>query len=233
MNELLSPPPTPLSQPAQQPLIDWDYWQSRRPFFLEVCEDLPAYLLLPEINRLLQHIHDDQTRFLIDTLWHTGARVSEALALTKDSFHLSTDKDSLVILNTLKQKKRGRPKSGDREKTPKRAIPITDVHYVTVAQRFIVSNAFRKGERLFPITRQTVDNRLKKVQAELENKNITFPLTLHAHTFRHSFAINALLQRRDAKTIGAWLGHKSEKSTAIYLQIISVETHHLMHGMAF
>lgn len=234
MNDALPLPPFSSELSTTQPLIDWDYWLKRRPYFLEICQDLPEYLILPEVNLLLSHIHDNQTRFLVDTLWHTGARISEALSLTKDSFFLNSERDSLVVLETLKQKARGRPKKNGKEKEkPKRSVPIYDTRYITETQRFIVSGGFKKGDPLFPISRQTVDNRLKKIQRDLEAHDITFPLKISAHTFRHSFAVNALLQRRDPKIIQKWLGHESEKSTAIYLQILSVETHHHMYGMEF
>lgn len=45
--------------------------------------DCPKYLLAPEVNQLLQFIPDLHQRTLIDTLWNTGARIHEALALTK------------------------------------------------------------------------------------------------------------------------------------------------------
>ncbi len=44
--------------------------------------DVPRYLLAPETAVLLSYLPDIRQRTLIDTLWNTGARIKEALALT-------------------------------------------------------------------------------------------------------------------------------------------------------
>lgn len=48
--------------------------------------DVPRYLLEPEISVLLSYLPDLRQRVLIETLWNTGARINEALALTPSDF---------------------------------------------------------------------------------------------------------------------------------------------------
>lgn len=44
--------------------------------------DLPKYLLAPEVSLFLRYVPDLRQQVLFDTLWNTGARIHEALALT-------------------------------------------------------------------------------------------------------------------------------------------------------
>ncbi|WP_325177785.1 hypothetical protein [Pantoea sp. 1B4] len=48
--------------------------------------DVPRYLLAPEVGQLLSFLPDLKQRTLIDTLWNTGARLNEALALCPGDF---------------------------------------------------------------------------------------------------------------------------------------------------
>lgn len=207
--------------------IDWHYWQERRPLVLELNEDVPHYLMLPEVHQVLDAAKDLELHFLINTLWHTGARISEALMLTRDSFGLDTVYNSYVILSSLKRS-RGRPKKqGGKE--PKRLVPIVDPNYMDAVRRYLATHKPNKDEPLFTMDRYAVTYRLKQLHQQLD-----LPIeSLSAHTFRHSFAINALVQGRDLKTIQGWLGHKDIRSTEVYLKVLSGETHHLMYGMSF
>ncbi|HBA9711028.1 TPA: phage integrase family protein, partial [Escherichia coli] len=45
--------------------------------------ELPKYLLAPEVSALLHYVPDLHRKMLLATLWNTGARINEALALTR------------------------------------------------------------------------------------------------------------------------------------------------------
>ncbi|MBC3219676.1 site-specific integrase [Serratia fonticola] len=62
----------------------------------------PNYLLAPEVAVLLSYLPDMLQRLLIDTLWNTGIRINEALALTQTIFF--NDMMPFVRLRTLKQR---------------------------------------------------------------------------------------------------------------------------------
>jgi integrase len=47
-----------------------------------VQDELPKYLLAPEVSALLHYVPDLHRKMLLATLWNTGARINEALALT-------------------------------------------------------------------------------------------------------------------------------------------------------
>lgn len=46
-----------------------------------VYEEMPRYLLAPEVSALLHYVPDLQRKMLLATLWNSGARINEALAL--------------------------------------------------------------------------------------------------------------------------------------------------------
>ena len=51
-----------------------------------VQDELPKYLLAPEVSALLHYVPDLHRKMLLATLWNTGARNNEALALTRGDF---------------------------------------------------------------------------------------------------------------------------------------------------
>lgn len=229
--------PSPLSPDLVIPqagelrtVIDWHHWRKRRAFLQQHDSEIPHYLVLPEVHQVLDRAKDMELHFLINTLWHTGARISEALALTRESFHLDGVRNSMVALATAKQRQRGRPSSKGKEKAkPKRFVPIVNPAYLDEAERYLATRKPNKDEPIFSLSRQAFDNRLKTIQADL-----SLPVSsLSAHTFRHSFAINCLFQGRTLKTVQEWLGHRNIADTEIYARILNGETHHLMYGMLF
>jgi len=204
--------------------IDWPVLLKQRPAVLKHSE-LPAYLLLPEIHQLLDEITQDNVRLMINTLWHTGARISECLALTPADFALDTAQP-YVSIHTLKT--RGRPKKSGRHRP--RLVPIADEHYLRQCQRYIRSHQVRPQERLFPITRSAVNKRLNRLVARLTHKP---SIHLTPHTFRHAFAVNAILHGTPLPVLQGWLGHAHIHSTLVYTQVLSLETHHLMRRIHF
>lgn len=54
-----------------------------------VQDELPKYLLAPEVSALLHYVPDLHRKMLLATLWNTGARINEALALTRTDFSLA------------------------------------------------------------------------------------------------------------------------------------------------
>lgn len=78
-----------------------------REMALAASLDVPRYLLAPEIAVLLDYLPDLRQRMLIETLWNTGARINEALALTPGDVFFNGDLP-FVRLRTLKQRAPGR-----------------------------------------------------------------------------------------------------------------------------
>ena len=224
-----------LTVPHRQPMpvvIDWDYWQKRRALVMKVHTDVPPYLVLPEIHAVLGKALDQSLHFLLNFLWHTGARISEALSVTREDLVLNTERGSLVVLANLKRKP-GRP-SKKKKHDPKRMVPITDPDFIDQAKRYVATLNPRQGEPLFSLNRQQVHYQLEKIERAFADEGQPLPVaSLSAHTFRHSFAVNLLFQGRDIRVVQGLLGHADLASTEIYLKVLSGETHHLLYGMQF
>lgn len=209
--------------------IDWAHLLKRRASVL-AHSALPPYLLQPEVRALIGCLMHANHRLLFSTLWHTGARVSEVLALTAKSFVLDGH-DSYVSLKTLKQ--RGRPRGGV-VAAAARMVPIRDEAYIREIARYLATHRPKPGERLFPITRQAVDHRIRAAAAVFNNNgSAKLSVPVSAHTFRHSFAVNAVLHGVPLTVLQAWLGHKNLQTTAIYTQVLAGETGHLMAWVSF
>ncbi|EPE9570636.1 phage integrase family protein, partial [Escherichia coli] len=90
-------------QPASLPVaIDYPAALALRQMSM-VHDELPKYLLAPEVSALLHYVPDLRRKMLLATLWNTGARINEALALTRGDFSLAPPYP-FVQLATLKQR---------------------------------------------------------------------------------------------------------------------------------
>ena len=207
--------------------IDWSILTARRRRLLETDADMPPYLVLPEIEALLDAALDWRDRMMLDTVWHTGARVSELLALRAGSFHLDEPGGAaFVTLATLKQRGRGRPRAADRAPAPKRLVPLTDPAYLDQLRRFVAT--WPPSGALWPISRWTVANRLRRVAAR-----VALPVAITPHTLRHSFAINCILHGVPVRVLQAWLGHARSASTERYTRVLGTETGHFMRVVRY
>jgi site-specific recombinase XerD len=213
--------------PIQAVEINWDRLIAKRPQVLSTIDDMPAYLIKPEVLTLLDAEKHPTYRLILDLMWSTGARVSEILALKPDSF-IDDGYDFLVCLKTLKQRP-GRPTKKALQRSPKRYIPIVEHALQDRIQSYLYANHFRVSDRIFPMCRQTVNRHIHALVDRVGGA----PFTISAHTFRHSFAVHLLLHGRQLKVISQLLGHKSIESTEIYTNVLTVDGGHFMDGVEF
>ena len=103
----------------------------------------PLYLLAHEVGAVLAALPDLRQRFLVATLWNTGARINEALALTPSDFELDGPRP-FVALRTLKQRQRGkgRPRAGE---TLRRLVPLLDPEFAQLAREYFVTFRCARG----------------------------------------------------------------------------------------
>lgn len=225
---LFDPKEEPLSAfPIQSVRIDWDRLIAKRPTVLKTIDAMPAYLIKPEILALLDAEKHPTYRLILDLMWTTGARISEVLALKPGSF-IDDGYDFGVILKTLKQRA-GRPRKAALQRSPKRYVPITDLHLQDRIQSYLYAGRFKKNERIFPMTRQTVNRHINAIVERVGGA----PFSISAHTFRHSFAIHLLLHGRPLKYVSQLLGHKSMDSTEIYTNVLTIDGGHFLEGVDF
>ncbi len=168
-----------VAYPIQHVEIDWERLKAKRPLVLKTIDAMPTYLIKPEVLALLEHEKDPMYRLILDLMWTTGARISEVLALKKGSF-VDDGYDFGVILKTLKQNP-GRPKKTTLRRSPKRYVPINDAMLCDRVQSYLYAGHFRQTERIFTVTRQSVNRHIHTLVDEEGGA----PFAISCHTFRH------------------------------------------------
>ncbi len=227
-NRLFNPVEAPLvAFPIQQVTIDWDRLIAKRATVLDTIDQMPSYLLKPEVLVLLDAEKHPTYRLILDLMWTTGARISEILALTPASF-VDDGYDFGVIHKTLKQRP-GRPSRAAIARSPKRYVPIVDYALQDRIQSYLYQGKFRKSERIFTMARQTVNRHIDALVERVGGS----PFPISSHTFRHSFAIHLLLHGRPLKYVSQLLGHRSMDSTEIYTNVLTIDGGHFLQGVDF
>lgn len=220
----------PLVRPAGSP-EQWRVASALRNLAI-AHTDAPRYLLAHEVGAVLAMLPDLQRRFLVATLWNTGARINEALALTPADFELDGGRP-FVALRTLKQRRRGkgRPRAGE---AVKRLVPLLDPQYAQLAREYLSTFKLARGARIWPVTDQTVRNWLREAEGGLRGRGVNLVVALTPHVFRHSFAMHLLLAgNTHIKRLQAYLGHRSLRSTEVYTAVLALDAAASEIGLSF
>jgi len=179
---------------------------------------LPKALSVSEVQTLLETVVGDdppalRDRALLEFLYATGARISEALSLTVDDV-LGEDLRCREALRV-----RGK---GNKE----RIVPVGSYAraaldaYLTRARPSLVSGRGKPtpmvfvGNRGGPLSRQ---NAWLILQNAAERAHLTQALS--PHTLRHSFATHVLAGGADIRVVQELLGHSSVSTTQIYTKV--------------
>jgi integrase/recombinase XerD len=192
-------------------LIDWNPAQGIS--HQKVERKLPEILTSEEVELFLEQpqcidCKGYRDRAMLETLYATGIRVGELIALNMNDLNLS-----LSFIRCI-----GRKKS--------RTIPLypTAVHALTDYVRDIRPNMVvqeeeqalfvnRNGERM---SRQGFWKIIKQYQQQANIQKEVTP-----HTLRHSFAAHLLENGADLRSIQEMLGHADISSTQIYARIVN------------
>ena len=171
--------------------------------FNEISEKINA-----DIRRAGRH---KRYYLLVSFLYRTGARIDEILILRPSDINLATNS---VRMKTLKQ---GRDRNGI-QKEKYRTIPMHADLRDAYMQYLLDMNISTKSEDpLFPMSRQVVDLYFKKMQSKLGFR-------IHAHKFRHTFAVKAIMENVSLNVLQQWLGHSSIYTTIIFTSITGIDT---------
>lgn len=209
-----------------------------------VQDELPKYLLAPEVNALLHYVPDLHRKMLLATLWNTGARINEALALTRSDFSLAPPY-SFVQLATLKQRTEKAARTAGRAPASTQAhrlVPLSDQSYVSQLEMMVVTLKIpqerrnkRTGRsekaRIWEITDRTVRTWLSEAVEAAAADGVTFSVPVTPHTFRHSYAMHMLYAGIPLKVLQSLMGHKSISSTEVYTKVfaLDVAARHRVH----
>lgn len=143
------------------------------------------------------------------TLALTGARISEALALTPERVDVS---DNAIVLETLKRRRKGLF----------RAVPVPEeliTHLITVHGLPAAPGSGDVKQRLWTFSRPTAWKRVRQVMHEAGiGPGLAKPKAL-----RHAFAVEAVQQRIALSLIKKWLGHAKIETTALYAEPVGDE----------
>ena len=154
---------------------------------------------------------------LLETLYATGMRVSELVALKQETFHAS--QRFLIV--------RGK---GSKE----RMIPLSDKARDTIGKYLKLKNnnpELNQSSWLFPavsssghMTRQAFARDLKKLAVRAG----MFSTKISPHVLRHAFATHLLQNGADLRMVQHLLGHSSISTTQIYTHILEKRLQQVM-----
>ena len=201
-----------------------------------VQDALPKYLLAPEVSALLHYVPDLHRKMLLATLWNTGARINEALALTRADFSLSLPYP-FVQLATLKQRAEKAARSAGRipsASVPHRLVPLSDNQFQAQLQMMVATlkiplerrnkqTGNTERARIWEITDRTVRSWINEAVEAAAADGVTFSVPVTPHTFRHSYAMHMLYAGIPLKVLQSLMGHKSVSSTEVYTKVFALD----------
>lgn len=209
--------------------FDYDAAISLRRMALTAGVGMPHYLLAPEVCQLLPYLLDLKQRLFLETLWNTGARLNECLALTPADFQLEDESGAVlarpfVVLKTLKQRSRGRGRPS-REEQLNRIVPLFDESYAHRLREYFTTMRPKKYEPLWPVASdETPRNWIKAAVSRAERDGVTFTIgTITPKTFRHSFAMHLIQNHVPLKVVQSYMGHTEASSTEVYTKVFALD----------
>jgi integrase/recombinase XerD len=177
---------------------------------------------VPEVTRLLQIAGDTpaqrRDRALLELLYGTGARISEALALDVDDLDLSAQRGEIATVRLT-------GKGGKQRIVPigSYACRALDAYLVQARPALAGLAALAAGARARPLshavflnarggrlTRQGAWGALRAAAAKAGLADIS------PHMLRHSFATHLLDGGADVRVVQELLGHASVTTTQVY-----------------
>ena len=161
---------------------------------------LPYYLTPEEAHKLIEAADNERDGLFLRLLWETGARVSEAIAIRL----VDVSREGIRVLG----------KGG-----VERVVFVQD-GLVSAILFYAQERALGREDYLFQsrkgghITKQRADQIIKAaaLSAELQRN-------VHAHLFRHGYAINFLNCSGRLDALQEQLGHRDINTTRIYLRL--------------
>ncbi len=161
---------------------------------------LPYYLTPDEAHQLIDATGNERDRPFLRLLWETGARVSEAIRIRL----ADVSRDGIRVLG-----------KGHVE----RVISVQE-GLVTAILFYAQDRDMQRNDFLFPsrksghFTKQRADQIIRKLASRAG-----FQRNVHAHLFRHGYAINFLNCGGRLDALQEQLGHRDINTTRIYLRL--------------
>jgi len=167
------------------------------------CVNAPvSYLSQPEIELLIAGCARERDQLLIELLFQTGLRISEALALTPGSIRMFEDRPAVELIG------KGR----------KRRWVALPARLKEKLESFAYRTKLEKEARFFDINRSRAWQILNEAGQKAEIGKRVYP-----HLLRHSDAIIRLRKTGNPKALQHHLGHNSPAMTMRYLSMLTQE----------
>ena len=168
----------------------------------QLSRRLPYYLTPDEVHRLIEAADTERDRLLMRVLWETGVRISEAIAVRL----ADVGRGGIRVLG------KGRVER----------VVFVQEGLVAAILFFAQERGLGRYDHLFAsrrgghITKQRADQVIRRAagRAGLERN-------VHAHLFRHGYAINFLNCGGRLDALQEQLGHRDINTTRIYLRLTS------------
>jgi integrase len=192
----------------------------------------PKYYQDSEVKHLLSTlVGHPREHLLINLLWKSGARISEALAIRKKDIDSIGNTLRIVTLKSGLKHTRyqglGRPSKPTMVKRQVERIVIVppDLTHELLAY----ANHLGPDDQIFTFTRVHAGRIVSDacIRAGLD------PELAHPHTFRHSYAIHMLRGGMPVTVVKNLLGHSRIESTIVYLQITQQEARLLFNQISW
>lgn len=183
-------------------------------------EQLEKLFSIPNVSKVLG-LRD---RALLETLFSTGMRIAELVALNCEQIKLKLGMEELEVVIVGK---------GNRPRPvyfSKRALYWLQKYLETRKdkEKALFINYRSKNRDVRRLTARSIEKMIKRY-AQLAG----LPLTTTPHVMRHSFATDLLAQGVDLRTIQEFLGQKNISATQIYAHVTSKmlrEIHQKFHS---
>jgi len=186
-------------------------------------KDLKAYLSPEQVEGLIDVATNPRDALLVRIPWRTGIRVSELIGIKESDIDFD---NRAIVIKVQKMRKRD-GKAIER----RRVVPIDQGSLDLIRQYLESRKPFPyKGDLLFPITRQRVDQIFWKLGrragiGEIGDPAVSQHRKLHPHHLRHSFAIHCVKRGMTIERLQKILGHSSPTTTSVYLQYSVADLH--------
>lgn len=166
----------------------------------QLSRRLPYYLTPKEAHQIIEATVNERDQLFLRLLWETGVRVSEAVNVRLED----VARDGIRVLG---------------KGTVERVVFVQD-GLVSAILFYAQASKLSRADYVFPsrkgghITKQRADQVIKEAaqRADLQRN-------VHAHLFRHGYAINFLNCSGRLDALQEQLGHKDINTTRIYLRL--------------
>ncbi len=174
-------------------------------------KNIKDYLDREEVEAILTAAATQSERdyLIIRTMWRTGMRVSELVAMTPSDIEETNRVINVVIAKGGKQRR-----------------VLVDGETVDRLARYSAQHSTAPDRPIFPLTTRHVYRIVSRYGLLIGKK-------IHPHTLRHSFAINLVRNGMDIRRVQLLLGHANLNTTQVYLQFRDSDIREAYDAVAF